>query len=80
MSTSVSVPRPGNTMRRFFESIPSGLVLPGMLGAIFLSYCCVCAVCMVSEISGLYIHFGCKYNETQNVAIRQFVQLRFFCS
>ena len=40
MSTSVSVKRPGNIMRRFFESISSGLVLPGMLRAMFLLYRC----------------------------------------
>ena len=40
MSTCVSVMRPGNTMR-FFESISSGLVLLGMLGAMFSFILCV---------------------------------------
>ena len=55
MSTSVSVMRLENTMMRFFESIPSGLALPGMLGAMFLLYCCVYTTCMVVEISLLFI-------------------------
>ena len=55
MSTSVSLMRSGNTLRRFFESIPLGQVLAGMLGAIFLLYCYVYAMCMVMEISRLFM-------------------------
>ena len=57
MSTSVSVMRPGDTMSRFCESISSGLVLSGMLETMFLSHCCVYTMCMVMEISGLFIHW-----------------------
>ena len=39
----------------FFESISSGLVPPGMLGAMVILYCCVYTTCMVVEISGSFI-------------------------
>ena len=55
----------------YFESISSGLVLPGMLGAMFLLYCCLYA-----------IYVGCNPNEvslkTQDVAILQFFLIEVF--
>ena len=38
-----------------FENIPSGLVLPGMLRVMFLSYCCVYSMCIVVKVSGFFI-------------------------
>ena len=54
MSTCVSVMRPGNTMR-FFESISSGLVLPGVLGAMFSFIPCVRVLHVLGQMSGLFI-------------------------
>ena len=56
MSTAVSPMGPGDAMRRFFESISSGLVLPGMFGPMISFMLRIRYVYLVVGINGLFIY------------------------